>query len=137
MSDTSADLREYSVTSLEERLAEELRYPVKRYAGYNRITMCGRRARCFMGEQPKALILSASMINVPMTYFNVAIAPVPLWGPTASPIILALGVFLQLASNSLMIWASVIDPGIVPATLVSQQACSKVDKKYLNIKTKS
>ena len=83
--------------------------------------MCGRHARCFMGQQPKALIFTFSVINIPATYFNVAIAPVSLWGEKRH-LILIVGILLQIVSTILMFYTSCIDPGIVPATLISKNA---------------
>ena len=80
MSETSADLREISMSNLEARLSAEMKHPIKKFGGLNCIRMCGRRARIIMGENPKALIFTGLMINVPATFFNVFIAPSSLWG---------------------------------------------------------
>ena len=136
LSALSVNFKDDSFGSLEARLAIEMSFPVKKYSGLNHIKMCGRHARCFMGEQPKALIFTFSMINIPATFFNAAIAPVPLWGEQRY-LILTLGIILQIASTILMFYTSCIDPGIVPATLISKDAKSKVDKKYINIKHKN
>ena len=80
MSETSADLREISMSNLEARLNIEMKHPIKKFGGLNSIRMCGRRARIILGENPKALILTGLMINVPATYFNTLIAPSSLWG---------------------------------------------------------
>jgi len=85
-----------------------------------------------MGERPNALIFTFCVINIPATLFNILVAPVPLWGEYRYMIVI-LGVFLQLASTFLMFYTSCIDPGIVPATFISKEAKSKVDKKYINI----
>lgn len=137
MSETSADIREQSLTDLESRLEREMQDPIKKFNGLNRIRMCGRTSRCFMGEKPKALLFTGSMINVPATFFNIFVAPVSLFGDTNRYIILAIGVFLQMTSNALMLWTSVIDPGIIPATFYSKDAKFAVDKRYLNIKHKN
>jgi len=42
-----------------------------------------------------------------------------------------------MASTALMLWTSVIDPGIIPATFYSKDAKFAVDKRYLNIKHKN
>ena len=99
--------------------------------------MCGQHNRCFMGHQPKAILLTALMINLPMTFFNIAIAPAPLWDENTRAILIFLGIILQIASTVLMLWTSIIDPGIVPATHISRHARYHIDKKYLKIKHKS
>ena len=137
MSETSNDLREHSITSLEQRLEDELRQPIKKFGGVNSIRMCGRRTRCFMGHRPKALIFTSFMINIPATFFNAAIAPVALWGNPTRNFLPMFGIFLQIMCNVLMIWTSVVDPGILPATYVSWRARNKIDKKYFQIKNKS
>ena len=93
ISEISADLRDLSLTNLENRVLEDMKNPVKKFGGLNRVRMCGRNKRCFMGEKPKALIFTGAMINIPGTFFNAAIAPVPLWGDL-SYLLLALGLFL-------------------------------------------
>lgn len=50
MSETSADIREVSMTNLEDRLAQEMKHPIKKFSGLNNIRMCGRDTRLFMGE---------------------------------------------------------------------------------------
>lgn len=75
------------------------------------------------------------MINIPATFFNVAIAPVALWGDYRS-LLMALGIFLQVLSTVLMFYTGSVDPGIVPATFISKDAISKVNRKYVNIKHK-
>ena len=125
-----------SFTNLEQRLTFEMRDPIKKFGGLNHIRMCGRKARCFLGEKPKALLFTFMMVNIPATFFNSAIAPVPLWGESKY-YILAVGLFLQLTANFLMFYTSMIDPGIVPATFVSKEAFDKLDKKYTHIKHKS
>jgi len=57
-----------------------MKQPIKKFSGLNSIRMCGRNARIFMGVQPKALIFTGLVINIPATYFNVLIAPAGLWG---------------------------------------------------------
>ena len=97
--------------------------------------MCGKNTRWFMGEKPKALIFTGCVINIPATIFNAVIAPVGLWGDNRY-IILSIGVFLQILCNVLMLYTSIIDPGILPATFVSKEAKETVDKKYINIRHK-
>lgn len=75
------------------------------------------------------------MVNIPATFFNIAIAPASLWGEQRY-LLVTLGVFLQVASTVLMFYTGCIDPGIVPSTFLSKEAISKVDKKYVNIKHK-
>ncbi len=99
--------------------------------------MCKGKSRCFMGRHPKVLLFTGSLINVPATFFNVAIAPVPLWGEPNRYILLSLGVFLQIMCTVLMLWTSTIDPGIIPATFFTKEARYAVDKRYLSIKRKS
>ena len=90
-----------------------------------------------MGEKPKALFVTFLIVNIPATFFNAAIAPVSLWGEDYRYMMVAIGIFLQLAANLLMFYTSMIDPGIVPATFISRDANSKIDKKYKHIKHKS
>jgi len=108
---------------------------MKKFSGLNSIRMCGRHSRCFFGVKPKALIFTFFVINVPATFFNVAIAPVSLWGEYRN-LLVALGVTLQVLSTVLMFYTGCVDPGIVPATFISKDAISKVNKKYINIKHK-
>ena len=49
MSETSADLREISISNLEARLNIEMKHPIKKFGGLNSIRMCGRRARIILG----------------------------------------------------------------------------------------
>ena len=135
LSETTGDLREASFSSLENRLEQEMKYPIKKFSGMNNIRMCGRNKRCFFGVQPKALIFTFCMINIPATFFNIAVAPAAIWGDHRY-VILALGVFLQILSTALMFLTGSVDPGIVPATFISKEALPKVGKKYVNIKHK-
>ena len=80
ISETSIDLREKSFESLENRIIEELSHPLKKFNGLNHIRMFGRNSRLFMGENPKALLVTTALINIPATLFNAIVAPVPLWG---------------------------------------------------------
>ena len=73
------------------------------------------------------------MINIPATFFNAFIAPHMLWGENTRFIVLAVGVLLQLLTNIFLFKVSGTDPGIIPATLVSEQAKLHVDKCYTNI----
>ena len=77
------------------------------------------------------------MINIPATFFNAAIAPVPLWTDKENALLLILCISLQILCTVLMIWTSVIDPGIIPATYISKQATDCIEKKYLQIKRKA
>ena len=131
LSETTGDLRDHSISGLEQRIEDELKQPVKKFGGVNSIRMCGRRSRCFMGHQPQALIFTGLMINIPATFFNAAIAPVPLWDDEENALLLVLCISLQILCTVLMIWTSVIDPGIVPATYISKQASDCIEKKYL------
>ena len=49
MSETSADLREISISNLEARLNIEMKHPIKKFGGLNSIRMCGRRVRIILG----------------------------------------------------------------------------------------
>ena len=111
--------------------------PIKKFNGLNYIRMCRRNSRCCAGSHPKILLFTGSLINIPATFFNIAIAPVSLWGEPNRYFILALGLFLQIMSTVLMIWTSSIDPGVIPATFYSKDARYAVDKRYLSVKRKS
>ena len=50
MSETSGDIREISMSNLEDRLTIEMKHPIKKFSGLNNIRMCGKNARMFMGE---------------------------------------------------------------------------------------
>lgn len=110
-------------------LKEEHSYPIKRFKGRNRICMCGKNSRCFMGSDPKALIKTGLFINIPSTLFNVFVAPSDLWEDKRW-IFLGIGLFLQLLTNVLMIATAFQDPGIVPATSISLEAGSRLKPKY-------
>ena len=107
--------------------------PVKKFGGKNRIRICGRNTRCFMGNRPIALIKTFCMINIPATFFNAAIAPASLWPDNNRYIILGLGVILQLLTNIFLFKVSSTDPGIIPATFISEDAKPHVHKNYTNI----
>ena len=86
-------MKEASDRDLEYLLKEEMNQPIKKFSGLNSVRMCGHKKRLFMGKSPKALIITGCMINIPATYFNAAVAPVPLWDDYRY-LILAIGVFL-------------------------------------------
>ena len=136
MSESSIELCDHSITTLEQRIEDEMHQPIKKFGGLNNIRLCGKHARCFMGHKPLALVITGLMINIPATFFNTAIAPVPLWDGTDSTLLLVIGIILQITCNVLMIWTSVVDPGIVPATHISLKSISKIDIKYLSVKSK-
>ena len=114
-----------SVPRLQRFLEEEQSYPIKRFEGRNRILMCGKASRCFMGEAPRAMIKTGFFINIPATLFNVFVAPAELWDKNRW-ILLGIGVFLQLMTTILMIITGSSDPGIVPATSISLEAGAKL-----------
>ena len=116
---------------LEKRLEKELLNPIKKFGGTNNIRMCGRHNRCFMGHHPKAILLTALMINLPVTFFNIAIASASLWNKNTRAMLVFLGIILQIACTVLMLCTSVTDPGIIPATHISRRARHHIDKKYL------
>ena len=103
------------------------------YHGKNKIRMCGRRSRCFMGQHPKAIIWTFCLINIPATYFNVGIAPRSIWGEEGRLLITCLGIIFQLLTNIFMFNTSCKDPGIIPAAFISEEARKRVPQKYTHI----
>ena len=136
VSEISGSLRDLSMSNLEAALNLEMKHPIKKFSGLNNIRMCGSSARLLMGEQPKALIFTGLVINIPATYFNALVATASLWGDYSYGLTL-FGIALQLTCTFLMFYTSCVDPGIIPATFISKEARNKVNKKYINIKHKS
>ena len=95
--------------------------------------MCGRRARCFYGSSPCALFKTWLLINIPTTFYNCAIAASPVWQGNTRWVLLVLGLLLQILTNVLMLRTSCRDPGVIPATWISDEAYMKLPLRYVNI----
>lgn len=123
---------------VESLLRRHLMRPVKKFSGLNHVWMLGNDFRFFLGERPKALILTFFVINLPMVIFNVFIAAdKAAWGSlTVARSLIAIGIFMQAVCSVLMVVTGARDPGIIPGTFVSFNARSLVDKRYLNIRHK-
>jgi hypothetical protein len=63
------------------------------------------------GVNPRAIIVTFLMINLPMTLFNAGVC-----SGFNSPLFWIVGALMQVTTTLLLIYAAARDPGIIPAT---------------------
>ena len=77
------------------------------------------------------MVVTLLMINIPMLLFNCTVALPQFWFD--NPLVIIVGVMLQLAITLIFLKAGTTDPGIIPATYLHPCVKRDMPRRYTKI----